>query len=196
MKTGCVYHVISRFVAREWFVESAAERNAYTSLLGLSIAQTDWRCFAYAVMSNHIHLGVVAGTERLCEWLGPMHSDFAEWINERKDRIGGVFVRGPNVVAYQPAGVAHLINYIHRNPVRAGVVDTPGESDWTSHRAYAGTSFKPNWLDVACALELTGFDSGRALAKWIDAQSTDREELDAFRSTPRRGRGRPRREPR
>ena len=119
---GTVQHIIPRFVAKEWFIESALERNVYLSLLSGALENSDWRCFSFAVMSSHIHLGVIAGHETLASWLRPMHTHFAHRMNEQRGRIGAVFVRGPNVVAVQPDGVSRLINYIHNNPVRAGVV--------------------------------------------------------------------------
>jgi hypothetical protein len=187
-----VYHLIARFVAKEWFIESAVERRVYLSLLGHAIAMTDWRCFAFAVMSSHVHLGVLAGAIPLADWLRPMHTNFAQWINVRRERIGAVFVRGPNVIAVQPEGTARLINYIHCNPVRAGVVASPRDSDWTSHRAYVGLAQRPSWLNVECGLELAGLDSASALAAWIESTRTDRSDLDAVRLLPYVGPGRPR----
>jgi hypothetical protein len=53
---------------------------------------------------------------------------------------------------------AALLAYVHNNPVRAGVVPLPEESEWTSHRAYLGLAPAPAWLDVARGLSLCGFD--------------------------------------
>lgn len=189
---GNVYHLISRFVAKEWFIESAVERRMYLGLLGTAIAHTDWRLFCYAVMSSHIHLGVVAGTSALVSWLRPMHTAFAAWMNVRRERIGAIFVRGPNVIAVEDGGAAKLIQYVHHNPVRAGVVADPGASDWTSHRAYAGTAYRPRWLDVECGLELCGFQSRDEFRACCDLATGDVDHETALRLSPRRGRGRPR----
>jgi len=188
---GGVYHVISRFTAKEWFIESSVERRGYLSLLGTEIAKTDSHCFAFAIMSSHVHLGLVAGAKPLAKWLRPMHTTFAQWINERRGRIGGVFVKGPKVVAFQPAGTERLINYIHHNPVRAGVVASPSESDWTSHRMYLGLDPCPAWLDVECGVALTRFDDRSALAAWIESTTIQRRDLDAVRLVPYRPPGRP-----
>ena len=140
---GGIYHVRPRFVARDFIIDSAVERAAYLMLLARALVKTDWVCFAYAAMSSHVHLALVAGTMPLRAWMRPMHNLFADWINERRQRIGAVFVRGPEVTEVAPNGVSTLINYIHRNPVNAGVVASPEESDWTSHRAYVGRAATP-----------------------------------------------------
>jgi hypothetical protein len=177
---GTVQHIIPRFVAIEWFIESALERNVYLSLLSGALEETDWRCFSYALMSSHIHLGVIAGHDTLASWLRPMHTRFARWMNEQRERIGAVFVRGPNVIPVQPDGVSRLINYIHNNPVRAGLVAQPQLSDWTSHRAYAGLSHRPAWLDIESGLARSGFQDLGALANWTRSTTVERAELEAF----------------
>jgi REP-associated tyrosine transposase len=190
IERGNIYHLISRFVAKEWFIESAVERRGYLSLLGPAIEQTDWRLFCYAVMSSHIHLGVVAGTTTLASWMRPMHTAFANWMNIRRERIGAVFVRGPNVIHVRPDGAADLIRYVHYNPVRAGVVHCPKESDWTSHRAYFGISRQHAWLDVECGLELGGFSSRQAFAASAELDG-DADPLVVARLSPKISRGRP-----
>ncbi len=107
---GRVYHAISRFVAKEWSIESSDERRVYLSRLRDALARTDWRCFAFALTSSHIHLGVVAASTPLRDWLRPMHTTFAQWINPRREPIGAVFVRGPDVIAYEAAGTAQLVS--------------------------------------------------------------------------------------
>jgi hypothetical protein len=182
--------VISRFVAKEWFIESSIERRTYLSLLASALAASDWRCFSFAVMSNHVHLGLIAGADSLRGWLRPMHTNFAQWINARRERIGAVFVRGPNVFAVHDGGVGRLINYLHCNPVRAGVTEHPSQSDWTSHRYYL-TGRHPAWLDVRCGLELGGFASGDDLDRWIEATSVNRSDIDEVLVSPAAPRGRP-----
>ncbi|HEY5933679.1 MAG TPA: hypothetical protein VIU61_03565 [Kofleriaceae bacterium] len=186
---GTAYHLISRFVAKQWFVASHVERDEYLRLLGTALAGSDWRCFSYAVMSNHIHLGLVAGKVPLGLWLPLAHSPFAIWTNERLERIGAVFVRGPTLRGVLPDGVARLIAYVHNNPVRAGVVGRASQSSWTSQRAYEGSARVPSWLDVSLGLQLTGFATGKELGAWVETSNVDRAELElALASSRPRGR--------
>jgi hypothetical protein len=191
IESGTVQNIIPRFVAKEWFIETALERNMYLSLLSGALENSDWRCFSYALMSSHIHLGLIAGRNTLASWLRPMHTLFARWMNEQRERIGAVFVRDPNVIAVQPDGISRLINYIHNNPVRAGVVANPALSDWTSHRAYAGQSHRPAWLDIESGLARSGFTDLAALTDWTQSTTVEREELEAFHVVPPPKVGRP-----
>lgn len=153
---GTAYHLISRFVDRQWFISTEQEREHYLSLLGRALAMTDWRCLAYAIMSNHIHLAMIAGRDRLASWIRRVHSPFADSMNKAQDRIGGMFVRGPKDVLIPQERLPTLLAYIHNNPVRAGIAPDASCSSWTSHRAYIGAAPVPRWLNVDEGLQLSG----------------------------------------
>jgi REP element-mobilizing transposase RayT len=190
-EAGVVYHLISRFIDKEWFIDSERARRMYLALLGTAIAASNWTCFSYAVMSNHVHLALLAGSDPLASWLRPMHQNFAGWINGRRDRIGGMFVKGPNFIEVPPDQYARVINYLHYNPVRARVVEEPGESDWTSHRAYIGASRAPGWLSVGAGMALARFAGRPEFERWSGRNLVTRESLVAGKAMPKEGRGRP-----
>ena len=121
IEPGVSYHLISRFVDREWFIESSCEREHYLQLLGRSLENSDWRLMSYAIMSNHIHLESLAGEQPLAEWIRRVHAPFADAMNRARKRIGCMFVRGPKAYPVQPDAFGHLLAYIHNNPVRAGL---------------------------------------------------------------------------
>jgi putative transposase len=159
IRPGGVYHLISRFVDREWFISATHERTHYIALLGRALGMCDWKLLAYAVMSNHIHLATIAGRMPLDQWVRRIHSPFADSMNRVYDRIGSMFVRGPKAHEVVVDDVGVLIAYIHNNPVRAGVCDRPAASDWTSHRAFIGKTPVPAWLNVSDALSLASLDA-------------------------------------
>lgn len=131
-------------------------RNHYLELMSKALQRADWQLFAYALMSNHIHLAVLAGRQALARWLRPVHSEFADSVNQVNDRFGPVFTRGPKRYPVQNHRVGHLIAYIHNNPVRAKVCDLAVDSSWTSHRAFVGAAEAPGWLNVRAALDTAG----------------------------------------
>ena len=164
-----MYHLISRFVDREWFISNEPERRQYLTLLGRAVGPSDWRCLAYAVMSNHIHLAVVAGEEKLDSWIRRAHAPFADWMNKKYDRIGNVFVRGPKAIPIPNDRAGHLLAYLHNNPVRAKLVPHPADSMWTSHRFYADLEPAPSWLDMSYGRERAGIGSASDFNDWVAA---------------------------
>ena len=177
IEPGCPYHLISRFTDQRWFIKADSDREYYLKLLGNALRDSDWRLLSYAVMSNHIHLVAIAGTQPLAEWARAVHSPFASAVNRSNERVGQVFVRGPKAYLTPAEALKHLIAYVHNNPVRAGVCREAIESTWTSHRAYLDRSSCPPWLHCAEALATTGFDDARLFDAWVN--DPERAQLDA-----------------
>jgi hypothetical protein len=187
-KPGSVYHVISRFVDRDWFFRRDEERSMYLCLLGRALAKTDWRCFSFALMSNHIHLGVLAGRQPLGSWTKAVNAPFAIWMNQRHNRLGSIFADRPKDHPILPSKVGELIAYHHNNPVRANVVSHAFQSTWTSHRAYLGRA-RYDWLDLDLGFELSGLRNGAELDRFVRKTPGESGELrlERFRRVTRRG---------
>jgi REP element-mobilizing transposase RayT len=176
---GVVYHLIWRFVDRDWFFQCAEERSFYLHLFGNALSTTDWRCLAYALMSSHIHVAIVAGVAPLASWARSVNSTFATWMNQRYGRIGNVFTRGPKDHAVAPDREGELIAYIHNNPVEARVVDRAADSDWTSHRRYLDARTCPAWLHADEGMRRAGFTEPQGFDTWVDATPGDGGYVDA-----------------
>jgi putative transposase len=178
-RPGHVYHLISRFIDHEWFITHERERSCYVSLLGSALRDTDWRCISLAVMSNHVHLGMIAGRTMLDSWIRRVHGPFADVMNKQHGRIGSMFVRGPKDIAVPGDRVRHLLAYIHNNPVRAGVASAAVASTWTSHRAYLGLDAAPPWLHVDEGLTRAGFSNRQEFDRWVRIYATNPGTRDA-----------------
>jgi hypothetical protein len=183
---GGTYHLISRFVDRDWFIRGDDEREFYLALLGNAMSKSDWRCLAYAIMSNHIHLAFVAGFEPLGSWARRVHSPFAGWMNRQRDRIGPLFVRGPKDIEAGPDDIGEVMAYIHNNPVRAGVVATARATTWTSHRAYLGLEPAPDWLHVDEGLARAGFQDPGVFDGWVRDPNSARRHVERVERALRR----------
>ncbi len=156
---GAVHHLISRFVNEEYRLTGKAERDDYLARMPAALTRSDWSPLSYALMSTHVHWGMVAGDQPSASFVKPLHAGFAFSLNRLQERLGPVFADRHRSIVVDAELVAGLIAYIHNNPVRAGVVESPAESEWTSHRAYVGLERAPAWLDVERGLSLCGFDA-------------------------------------
>ena len=162
IRPGDLVHVISRFVNREFRLTGPVERAEYLRRLGACVSASDWHVVSFALMSSHIHLGLVAGRESFEGLFKRTHAPFAGWLNRRQRRLGPVFAERPKSLVVHPVWAARLIAYHHNNPARAGVVRRADESAWTSHRAYVDAVPGVAHLSVDLGLELMGFGANRA----------------------------------
>ncbi|MGE0550663.1 MAG: transposase [Kofleriaceae bacterium] len=153
-----VHHVLARFVEREWRFESVGARERYFRLFTRAMEVSDWRCLAYCLMSNHLHLAMVAGETSLQSWTKRVHSPFANWLNAQHGRRGQVFEDRVASYVVPKHDEGRVLAYIHNNPVRAGVVADAGESSWSSHRYYVARAQPPRWLHVSEGLARAGCD--------------------------------------
>jgi putative transposase len=157
-----VHHIIGRFVNGTFRLNQPHERAEYLRRLAQTLARTDWRVLAYALMSNHVHLACVAGNQPSSTLIKPTHVGFAQWLNHEQQCFGPLFAERHTTVVVPAERVGLLEGYLHNNVVRAQLVSSPLESHWTSHRAYAGLESPPPWLDRDLGLSLAGFPTTAA----------------------------------
>lgn len=155
---GSVQHLIQRFINREFRLDDHGRRE-YLRRLGAVASITDWRWLGYALMSSHLHQLLLAGHAAAAAWLKSLNTGFAQYLNRTQGRLGPVFAERPTTIGCKEEHAARALAYLHNNPVRAGLVDDPADSAWTSHRAYLGEVAAPPWLDVGAGLAACGFDS-------------------------------------
>jgi len=171
---GVIHHVIARFVNRAYRLSGPPERQEYLARLRRQLGGCDWHLLAYALMSSHIHLVLVAGNDLSSRLIGPLHTGFALWLNKRQGRLGPVFAARHTTIAFDDSQLLTLLAYVHNNPVRAGVVSIAGASDWTSHPAYVGEVATPPWLRVREGLQragLRGPQAGEAFDELVRARA-------------------------
>lgn len=156
---GALIHVISRFVNYEYRLAGPAERALFLECLAASLAGTDWRLHAYALMSSHVHLALTSGHAPPRRLVQPLLGAVARRLNQHQGRFGPLVGDRATMLLVAPTRAAELVAYLHNNPVRAGVAREAGHSDWTSHRAWVGQAPCPSWLAVDEGLSLAGYDS-------------------------------------
>lgn len=178
--TGGLFHVISRFHDRRFYLDIDGARQKYLELLSKATETHDSRILAYCLMSSHVHLVLQLGNDPLGTLTKKVHSPFAVWLNTRRRGQGTIMADRPkSVLVHSETYGMELIRYVHNNPVRAGVVERASDSRWSSHLAYMGLAECPPWLAIEAVL---GSDEAM--------QEDNRHELACFvdegRSEPRR----------
>ena len=105
--------------------------------------------FAYVLMDNHYHLLFRTNRANLCrsmQWFG---AAYTKRFNLRHNRSGHLFQgRYKNMLVQNDAYLLQLSYYIHRNPLRASMVERLADYKWSSYRAYAYGGWRPNWLNT------------------------------------------------
>jgi len=86
-------------------------------------AKCGWLLHAYVIMSNHYHLAVETPEGNLVEGMRWLQGTFGIRCNALRGERGHVFQsRYKSLVIEEGRPLLGLVNYIHLNPVRAGLV--------------------------------------------------------------------------
>ena len=93
----------------------------------------------------------------LSQILRHINGAYTVYFNKRHHRAGHLFQgRYKAVVVGADAYAGELSRYIHRNTVRAGIVDLPEDYPWSSYAAYTGKTKSPAWLTTDRLLQYFG----------------------------------------
>lgn len=135
--TGALHHVIIRGIERRKIFRSDYDRKNFLTRLSELIPETKTDCFAWALMSNHVHLLARTGLVPISVLMNRLLTGYAGWFNKKYHRHGQLFQnRYKSILCQEDIYLKELVRYIHLNPLRVGLVSSLGELDkypWCGH---------------------------------------------------------------
>lgn len=136
---GVPQHVIQRGNNREVCFFEEQDYTVYLSKLAEYAEKLEVEVHAFVLMTNHVHLLMTpistGNISRLMQSLGRY---YVRYINKKYDRTGTLWEgRYKSTLIDSEAYLLTVSRYIELNPVRANMVEQPGEYPWSSFRANA-----------------------------------------------------------
>jgi REP element-mobilizing transposase RayT len=176
---GAFYHVMCRGDRREPIFEDDEDRSMFLQTLGECCERSGWRVYAWVLMSNHYHWVIQTPEANLVAGMKWFQNTYTRRLNTRHSLWGHVFGGRYKAILVDASGGGYLetlMDYVHLNPVRAGLVETDSkmgllEYHWSSLAQGYGiyASQRPVWLAVQEGLELFGYrDEARDRRKFIE----------------------------
>jgi hypothetical protein len=90
-------------------------------------------------MSTHYHLLLDVPEDGLKSGMRRLNGCYAKGFNQRHGRVGHLFgERYYSGLVESDGHMLHLLRYIARNPVEAGLVTRPSDWYWSSYRGCIG----------------------------------------------------------
>lgn len=166
---NALYHVTARGDRREDIFEDDEDRKLFLATLGEVIDQFNWVCYAWCLMDNHYHVLIQTPDGNLSKGMRQLNGVYTQASNRRHKRVGHLFQgRFKAILVESDRYLLELSRYVVLNPVRAGMVKSPGAWPWSSYRASMGRELAPPWLAVDGLL--AQFAKRRSLAQERYAQ--------------------------
>jgi REP element-mobilizing transposase RayT len=143
-----------------------ADRDEFVRRLTKLLPELAFRCFAWVLMPNHVHLVLRSAEARTSLLMARLGTGYARYFNERHDRVGHVFqnrFRSRRVV--DDADLAGLVVYVAQNPLEAGLAADADDLEhfrWGGLGALLGRRTAQEFEAVAETLALFDGDPVRA----------------------------------
>lgn len=155
---GAVYHVINRGNYRRDLFETADKAKAFERVLFECCERMHWRLFAYVLMRNHFHLAIETPQANLVAGMHWLQTTFATRFNGYRHENGHLFQGRYRSILVEPGpALLRVVNYIHLNPARAGIVEAERVTQfrWSSLKLFSRKD-RPSFLAAADWLSCAG----------------------------------------
>lgn len=117
-----IYHVMIRGINHELIFEKSMYKYIIKGLLREKAVSRDVQIYAYCIMDSHLHLLIKAPIQVLSEFMSSVQSSYARFYNSYNSRNGHVFQnRFKSECIESMSYFQCCMNYIHKNPVKAGL---------------------------------------------------------------------------
>lgn len=151
-----------RGIERRTIFHDTEDYESFLSRLDVLVPELGFRCFAWALMPNHVHMALQTGPVPLPRLMARLGTAYALRFNRRHQRVGHLFQnRYRSRLVNDDRDLLGLILYIHRNPLRAGLVDEPDELGcfpWCGHGALSGDRPPRSFEEPSVTLRLFAED--------------------------------------
>ncbi len=129
---GALYHVTSRGNEKKDIFRSIKDREKFLSYLSSAWERHGAVFHAWCLMSNHFHLMIETPEGNLSRIMKHINGSYTTYFNVKHKRAGHLLQgRYKAVLVQADTYAAELSRYIHLNPVRAKMVPSPEEYQWS-----------------------------------------------------------------
>ena len=136
---NCFYHITSRGDDRKKIFLNERDYEKFLEYISFAKAKYTFHVYAYCLMTNHYHLFLETIQANISKIMQYINGSYTTYYNIKRKRSGHVFQgRFKSIVVDKDSYFQELSRYIHLNPVKAKIVETPNAYRWSSYAGYLG----------------------------------------------------------
>lgn len=134
---GALYHVFARGNHKNKIFLEPKDYQKYLDLINRYKKHYKFKFYAYALMSNHVHLLIETADVSISKVMQGLQQTYTQFFNWKYGKVGHLFQgRYRAIICQKDSYLLELIRYIHLNPIRAHVVKNLTNYPWTGHSYY------------------------------------------------------------
>lgn len=132
------FHVMVQGINKKYIFEKSIDKEEYLSLLMRYKNNFKILLLAYCIMDNHAHILIYTDEiNDMSQYMRIVNSKFAREYNRSSERVGYVFRDRFNSEYIDTKDyLLKCLNYIHMNPVKAKMVDSPERYKYSSYNNF------------------------------------------------------------
>ena len=131
------YHLMNRGIEKRAIFRKSGDYDKFMSYLSICNKKFDWSIYCYCIMPNHFHLLVRTRTHPLGHIMKSLQTSYGVYFNKKYKRVGPVFSgRFKSIICQEDSYFLQVSKYIHLNPVKAGLCNSPEDFQYSSFREY------------------------------------------------------------
>ena len=136
---GAVYHITNRGNRRSDIFRDEEDYQVYLKILKQTMEKYPYILYSYCLMTNHIHLQLETKDIEIGHIMRNINLLYTKYFNNKYNLVGHLFQGRykSELIENDPYNL-QTSRYIHLNPVKANMVDTPIEYKWSSYGVYMG----------------------------------------------------------
>jgi putative transposase len=170
---GCPLHVILRGNNRRRLFSGDADVRRMLFFIGRALEECAGKCLLHAlvIMTNHLHAILYPeDAPTLSNFVKRFSQRYAQTRNQARGGSGKLFEqRYVSIPILSERQLAVTTQYIEMNPVRAGLVDHPGDYPWSTYALHAGlpSAISPSLWTPSVWYESLGCDPHSRAAEYV-----------------------------
>ena len=174
---GAWYHVMNRGRRAEYIFLDKLDYKVFVELLQETSEAWNIRIAAYSLMPNHYHMLIQTPDANISRAMRHVSGVYTQRFNSRHHYDGQLFRgRYKSILVHGDSYLLQLVRYIHRNPLKAGLVEDMDTYVWSSHKAYLSIAKKWNWLHKEFILDLLTGDKKARISTYRRFVAIDEDE--------------------
>lgn len=162
-----LYHVTSRGNRQKPIYHHDSDRHLWLEVLAQVCERHNFVIHSFCQMTNHYHVLLETVEANLSQGMRQLNGIYSQQINRRHELAGHLFQgRYQAILVQKESHLLELSRYIVLNPVRAAMVSSPDEWQWSSHHFLIGTQPSPKWLERDWLLSQFGNTHATAISAY------------------------------
>lgn len=131
------HHVTQRGNYQQKVFAVEIDYKLYISLFQEYSRKAKLEIWAYCLIPNHVHFVVVPrNPDSLSKTFSIVHTRYSQYFNQKTNRKGHLWQSRFYSCVLDERHLYAAVRYVEKNPVRAGLVNYPGDYKWSSAQSH------------------------------------------------------------